>query len=86
MAFKIFVGSLPWKTTDADLSDLFATYGTVESARIIMNRDTGQSKGFGFVELSTEEEGRKAIEALDGKDYEGRNLAVSEARPMEERR
>ena len=85
MATKLFVGSLPYSTTDADLEAFFANAGTVVSARVIMDRETNRSKGFGFVEMSTEEEAKKAIAELNGKDLGGRSLIVSEARPREER-
>lgn len=85
MAVKLYVGNLPYSTTDDDLRQLFAEYGTIESASVISDRDTGRSKGFGFVELSTPEEAQAAIEALNGKDNGGRNLVVNEARPREER-
>ena len=85
MSFKLYVGSLPYKTTDTELSELFAAYGTVESAAVIMDKFSGRSKGFGFVELSSKEEGEAAIKALDGSDYEGRKLVVNEARPKEDR-
>jgi RNA recognition motif-containing protein len=85
MAVKLYVGNLPYSTTDDDLRTLFAEYGTVESTAVISDRETGRSKGFGFVELSSKEEADKAIEALNGKDNGGRNLVVNEARPREER-
>lgn len=85
MATKLFVGSLPYSTTDADLQAFFADVGTVVSARVIMDRETNRSKGFGFVEMSTEEEAKKAIAEKNGKDLGGRSLIVSEARPREER-
>lgn len=85
MAVKLYVGNLPYTTTDDDLKELFAPYGTVVSATVITDRDSGRSKGFGFVEMETEEEAKAAIEALNGKDFGGRNLVVNEARPREER-
>jgi len=85
MSFKLYVGSLPYKTTEEDLSELFAQFGTVESTAVIKDKFSGQSKGFGFVELSSKEEGEAAIKALDGSDYEGRKLVVNEARPKEDR-
>lgn len=85
MAVKLYVGNLPYSTTDDDLRTLFAEFGTVESTAVISDRETGRSKGFGFVELSSKEEADKAIEALNGKDHGGRNLVVNEARPREER-
>jgi RNA recognition motif-containing protein len=71
--------------TDADLQDLFSQFGTVQSAQVIMDRDTGRSKGFGFVEMSTSEEGQAAIQALHDKEHDGRKLTVNEARPREDR-
>lgn len=85
MATKLYVGGLPYSTTDNDLKDLFSQAGTVVSAVIIMDRATGRSKGFGFVEMSSDEEAQKAIEMLDGKELNGRNLTVNEARPLEDR-
>ncbi len=83
--YKLFVGGLPFSTTDDELQQLFAEFGTVASAKIIMNRDTGRSKGFGFVEFENEEEGKKAEAAMNGKDIGGRSITVNEARPMQER-
>ncbi len=80
-ALNLFVGNLSYSTQNADLERLFANHGTVTSAAIINDRETGRSRGFGFVEMSTPEEGRAAIEALDGQDFEGRRLTVNEARP-----
>ncbi len=85
MAKKLYVGGLPYSTTDADLKDHFAQAGTVDSATIIMDKMSGRSKGFGFVEMSSDEDAAKAISMFDGKDFGGRNLTVNEARPMEER-
>ena len=85
MAVKLYVGNLPYSTTDADLNELFAQYGTIVSATVIMDRDSGRSKGFGFVEFETDDEAKAAIEALNGKENGGRNLVVNEARPREER-
>lgn len=85
MAVKLYVGNLPYTTTDDDLKELFAPYGNVVSATVITDRDSGRSKGFGFVEMETDEEAKAAIEALNGKDFSGRNLVVNEARPREER-
>jgi len=79
MAKKIYVGNLSYKTSEEDLQDLFNQYGTVNSATIIIDRDSNRSKGFGFVELEEEEGAQKAIEELDGKDFLGRNLRVNEA-------
>jgi RNA recognition motif-containing protein len=80
---NIYVGNLPYNTTEDDLHSLFGAYGTVSSAKIIMDRDTGRSKGFGFVEMT--DGGQAAIEALEGSDMGGRNLRVNEARPREDR-
>jgi RNA recognition motif-containing protein len=84
MATKLFVGGLAYAITDSGLSDFFATVGTVESAKVISDRFSGQSKGFGFVEMSTDEEAKKAIAELNGKELEGRTVTVSEARPRTE--
>src|SRR3989338_2616629 len=85
MAKKLYVGGLPYSTTDDALRDAFAQAGNVESATIIMDKMSGRSKGFGFVEMSTDEEAQAAIEMWNGKDFEGRKLTVNEARPMEAR-
>lgn len=85
MATKLFVGSLAWATTDDSLRDLFSTVGTVESASVIFDRETNRSKGFGFVEMATEEEARAAVDQLNGKDLDGRAIIVNEARPREDR-
>lgn len=85
MANKLFVGSLAFSATDADLEEFFKAAGTVVSAKVIMDRDTNRSKGFGFVEMSTDEEAQAAIQQLDGKELAGRAVNVSEARPREER-
>ncbi|MFA5878246.1 MAG: RNA-binding protein [Candidatus Staskawiczbacteria bacterium] len=85
MAKKLFVGGLSYNTTDATLKDTFSQAGTVESATIIMDKMTGRSKGFGFVEMSTEEEAQKATEMFNGKDIDGRNVTVNEAKPLEAR-
>ncbi|HSW98947.1 MAG TPA: RNA-binding protein [Candidatus Saccharimonadales bacterium] len=85
MANKLFVGSLSYSVTDDQLNDAFAPFGTVVSAKVIMDRETGRSKGFGFVEMSTDEEAQAAIKGLDGKEIGGRAVAVSEARPQENR-
>ncbi|PIV09106.1 RNA-binding protein [Candidatus Roizmanbacteria bacterium CG02_land_8_20_14_3_00_36_15] len=86
MSTKLYVGNLLYETTEDDLKDLFAQAGTVVSATIIRFRDSGRSKGFGFVEMSSEEEAKKAIETLHGQDFKGRKVVVSEARPPRERR
>jgi RNA recognition motif-containing protein len=85
MASKLFIGSLAWTTTDDSLRDFFATAGTVVSANVIVDRDTNRSKGFGFVEMSSDEEAKKAIDQLNGKELDGRAIVVNEARPREER-
>ena len=85
MVKKLYVGNLAFQTTSQDLQDLFAQAGTVESASVIEDRDTGQSKGFAFVEMSTEEEAAAAIEQFNGKEVGGRALKVNEARPKENR-
>ena len=85
MAKKLFVGNLPYTTTDAELNSVFSQVGTVQSASVIIERQTGRSKGFGFVEMSSDEEATRAISELNRRDMGGRNLVVSEARPMGER-
>ena len=85
MAKKLYVGGLPYATADAELKDAFSQAGAVASAVIIMDRMTGRSKGFGFVEMSSDEDAQKAIDMWNGKDFGGRTLTVNEARPMEER-
>lgn len=85
MSKKLYVGSLSYGTTEAGLKDHFSQAGTVVSAMVIMDKMTGRSKGFGFVEMSTEEEAQAAIEMFHGKEFEGRNLIVNEARPQEDR-
>ncbi len=85
MAKKLYVGGLNYATTDEALRDAFAQAGTVESAIIIKDKMSGRSKGFGFVEMSTDEEAAKAIEMWEGKELDGRRVSVKEARPMEER-
>ena len=82
MANKLFVGSLAWTATDDDLANFFSQAGTVVSAKVIVDRDTNRSKGFGFVEMSTDDEAKVAIDKLNGKDLNGREVAVSEARPQ----
>ena len=85
MGKKLYVGNLSYETTDSDLQNLFQPHGTVQSAQVIMDRDAGRSKGFGFVEMNSGEEAQAAIAALNGKDMNGRALTVNEARPREER-
>ena len=82
---NIYVGNLPFNTTDADLRGLFAEYGAIVSASVITDRDTGRSRGFGFVELADEALAGKAISALDGADFGGRRLTVNQARPRNAR-
>ena len=85
MGKKLYVGNLTYGVTDSALEQMFAPHGTVESAQVIMDRDTGRSKGFGFVEMKTEQEAQAAIAALNGKDADGRALTVNEAKPREDR-
>jgi len=85
MAKKLYVGGLSYDTTEATLKETFAGAGTVESATIIIDKMTNRSKGFGFVEMSTDEEAQKAIEMFDGKELDGRTVKVNEAKPMEPR-
>lgn len=85
MAFKIYVGGLPYETSEAELTDLFVQHGNVESAKVIIDKYTGRSRGFGFVEMPSEEEGKAAITALNGSQLGGRTLTVNEARPQEAR-
>lgn len=84
MASKLYVGSLSYGVDDNKLKELFAEFGTVVSAQVIVDRDSNQSKGFGFVEMSTEDEAKAAIKALNGKDVDGREIVVNEARPKAE--
>jgi len=86
MAIKLYVGGLPYSVNNQELSDYFSNEGKVSSAMVIMDKMTGRSKGFGFVEFENDEEGRNAIKNLDGKDFGGRKLVVNEARPQEDRR
>src|SRR3989440_10281722 len=85
MGKKLYVGNLAYGVTDAALSQMFEAHGTVQSAQVIMDRDTGRSKGFGFVEMGSDAEAQAAIQALNGKDVEGRALTVNEAKPREDR-
>jgi RNA recognition motif-containing protein len=82
---KLYVGNLAYGVTDSDLEAMFAAHGTVQSAQVIMDRDTGRSKGFGFVEMGSDQEAQAAITALNGQEKDGRALTVNEARPREER-
>ena len=85
MATKLFVGSLSWNVNDDQLMELFSTVGTVVSATVISDRDSGRSKGFGFVEMSTEDEAKEAIKQLNEKELDGRAINVSEAKQREDR-
>ena len=82
---KLYVGNLSFSTSENDLQDLFGQFGAVESCRVITDRDTGRSRGFGFVEFSSEAEGRAAIDQMNGKQVDGRALTVNEAKPQENR-
>ena len=82
---NIYVGNISYQMRDNDLEDLFAPYGEVTSARVIMDRETNRSKGFGFVEMANKEDGEKAIEELNNNELDGRNIKVNEARPREPR-
>ena len=82
---KLYVGNLPYSTSEEDLQELFAAHGTVTSVSLINDRETGRSKGFGFVEFENDEEAKKAIDALHGQEFGGRALVVNEARPKTER-
>lgn len=83
--YKLYVGGLPFATTDDELKDLFSEFGTVASAKVIFDRETGRSKGFGFVEFENDDEGKAAETAMNGKDVGGRTINVNEARPMRDR-
>jgi RNA recognition motif-containing protein len=85
MGSKLYVGGLPYSATESELTTLFASHGTVESARVIADKFTGQSRGFGFVEMATPEEAKAAITALNGSQMGGRSLTVNEAKPQESR-
>ena len=82
---EIYVGNLPWSTRDQDLADAFGAFGKVEKASIISDRNSGRSKGFGFVTMEDADEANKAIESMNGSEMAGRNLKVNEARPREDR-
>jgi len=85
MSVKLYVGNLSFQTSSTDLQQLFSQAGTVESASVVEDRETGRSRGFGFVEMATSEEGQAAIQQFNGKEINGRNLNVNEARPREDR-
>jgi RNA recognition motif-containing protein len=85
MGKKLYVGNLTYEVTDGALEQLFAPHGTVQSAQVIMDRDTGRSKGFGFVEMGSDQEAKAAIAAMNGKEVDGRALTVNEAKPREDR-
>src|SRR6185369_411233 len=85
MSIKLYVGNLAFRTSSEDLQQLFSQAGTVESASVVEDRDTGRSRGFGFVEMASKEEGEAAIAQFNGKELDGRNLTVNEARPREDR-
>ena len=84
MGKKLYVGNLTYGVTDGDLQTMFAAHGTVQSAQVVMDRDTGRSKGFGFVEMGSDQEAQAAIAAMNGKEIDGRALTVNEARPKTE--
>ena len=85
MGKRLYIGNLPYSVSEQDLIDKFGAFGTVESATLITDRDSGRSKGFGFVEMATDAEAQKAIEEINGTDYDGRPVTVNEARPMNRR-
>src|SRR4051794_39927118 len=85
MGKKLYVGNLTYGVTDSALQEMFEAHGTVQSAQVIMDRDTGRSKGFGFVEMGSDQEAQAAIAAMNGKEVDGRALTVNEARPREDR-
>ena len=85
MSTKLYVGGLPYSVTEGRLEEIFSEHGSVQSARVISDKFTGQSRGFGFVEMATSEEAQKAMEALHGTQLDGRTLVVNEARPQEKR-
>ena len=85
MSNKLYVGGLPYSVTEAQLEEIFSKHGSVLSARVISDKFSGKSRGFGFVEMASSEEAKRAIEALNGTDLEGRTLIVNEARPQERR-
>ena len=85
MGKKLYCGNLSYSVSSSDLEDMFAQFGTVDSAQVISDRDSGRSKGFGFVEMGSDSEAQAAIEALNGQEHDGRALTVNEARPREDR-
>jgi RNA recognition motif-containing protein len=85
MGKKLYVGNLAYSVTDGTLEQMFAGHGSVQSAQVIMDRDTGRSKGFGFVEMGSDQEAQEAINALNGQQMDGRSLTVNEAKPREDR-
>ena len=85
MGKRLYVGNLPYTVNEQDLTEKFGAFGTVESATLITDRDTGRSKGFGFVEMSTDAEAQSVIDAVNGTDYDGRPVTVNEAKPMKKR-
>src|SRR5690242_12360899 len=85
MGSKLYVGNLSYNTTGSDLEQLFSQHGTVQSAEVIADRDTGRSKGFGFVQMGSDQEAQAAISALNGQEHDGRQLTVNEAKPREDR-
>lgn len=85
MSSKLYVGNLSFRVTSEDLHEHFATAGAVESANVVFDRETGRSRGFGFVEMATDDDANNAIAQFNGTDYDGRNIVVNEARPREDR-
>jgi len=85
MGRRLYVGNLPYSATEQDLTDKFGEFGTVESAKLITDRHTGQSKGFGFIEMASQSEAQAAIDNLNGTEYDGRPMKVNEAKPQEKR-
>ncbi|MBD3235929.1 MAG: RNA-binding protein [Candidatus Eisenbacteria bacterium] len=85
MTSKLYVGNLPFEVGDDDLAELFSAHGEVESAKVITDRETGRARGFGFVEMAQEADAQKAIQSLDGKEFQGRALKVNVAKPREDR-
>jgi RNA recognition motif-containing protein len=82
---KLYVGNIPYSSTEAELRELFSEYGEIESLKIMKDQFTDRSRGFGFIEMANEEDAKKAIEALDGKDFMGKSLKVNEAKPQQKR-